>query len=304
MTSILDRGRKFQIFFFALFVSSIMQFPVYAKQSRQILIEKALVKISETGNVPAENSGVITKLLVAEGQQVKAGEVIAQINSDALTLRLERARFEHELAKMAAESQVDFEYSKKSFEVAMSDLRRSQQANMRVSNSVPEAKLEKQQLERDRAELKLEQAKRDLETAAYRTKITSNEIKAAQAELEKTQIKASMSGLVVAVEKRKGEWVDSSQTVCKIVRTDRLKMEGFITAEEASLVRNGMSVRVRFAQPWLAAKKGDWQTQGKLVFISPEANPVNLLVQVWVEIPNADGSLSAGLRGDIAIEIE
>ena len=151
--------------------------------------------------------------------------------------------------------------------------------------------------------MKLEQAKRDLEAAAFRTKLTSNAIEAAQAELAKTEIKAPMSGLVVSVDRHSGEWIESSQSVCKIVRTDRLRMEGFVTAEEASLIRNGMPAKVRFKQAWLVEKKGDWQVIGKLVFVSPEANPVNLKVQVWVEIPN-DGTLSAGLRGDISIETE
>ena len=287
---------------FALLVVGCVHVEAQA-QSKSILIEKALVKLLETAQVPAEQSGELIKV-VKEGQVVREGETIARIKSDSLELKLERARFEHELAKKLAESRVDLEYSKKSFDVAISDLRRSQQANARVPNSVPAGRLEKQQLERDRAKLKLEQAKRDLEVAAFRTNLTSNDIKAAQVELEKVQIKAPMTGMVVAVDKHVGEWVEASQPVCKIVRTDRLRMEGFVTAEEASKIRNGMPVKVRFLQPWLVEKKGDWQVEGVLMFVSPEANPVNLQVQVWVEIPNTDGALSAGLRGDIVIEMK
>ena len=142
---------RFSLFVFCVVAN--LQLVGHAKQSRQIVVEKALVKVSETADVPAEQSGVLFNLAVREGQVVKAGETIARINSDSLTLKLKRARLEHELAKMAAASDVDLQYSKKSFDVAISDLRRSQQANARVPNSVPDAKLEKQQLERDRARI-------------------------------------------------------------------------------------------------------------------------------------------------------
>lgn len=262
-----------------------------------IRIKNALVKIAETVDVPVEQSGLLTELTVREGQAVQQGATIARVKNDTLTLKLDRARTEHELARMVAESDVDVLYSQKSFDVAQSDLRRSGAANQRVPNSVPDAKLEKQQLERDRTELQLQQAKRESKIAAFKTRLTSNDIRLAQTELNKTEVKAPMSGLVVAVEKRVGEWVESSNVVCRLVRTDRLRVEGFVPAEQASQIRVGTQVMVEFPYAWLQQK----EVPGKVVFVSPEANPVNLNVQVWVEIPNPGSDISAGLRGDIVV---
>jgi len=228
---------------------------------------------------------------------VSAGELVAKVKDDSLLLNLERARLEHELAKMAAESRVDVQYSQKSFDVAVSDLRRSESANARVPNSVAQSKLEKQGLEKDRTELKLEQARRDLEMAAFRTRLTSSNIQLAQSELAKATLKSPMSGLVVSVEKRIGEWVEASNVICKIVRTDRLWIQGLLPAELTAKIAVGTPVEIEFSHDWIEVKT----VPGKIVYISPEANVISSMVQVRAEFANDQAKVPTGLKGDIVI---
>ena len=260
-------------------------------------IKSAIVEIAESVDIPAEQSGVLVQLKVQPGQRVSAGELVAKVKDDALLLQLERARLEHELAKMAAESRVDIQYSKKSFDVAVSDLRRSENANARVPNSVAQSKLEKQGLEKDRTELKLEQARRDLEMAAFRTRLTSSNIQLAQSELAKATLKSPMSGLVVSVEKRIGEWVEASNVVCKIVRTDRLWIQGLLPAQQTAKISVGTPVQIEFSQDWVELKT----VPGKIVYISPEANAISGMVQVRAEFANDQAKVPTGLKADIVI---
>lgn len=269
-----------------------------AANSGQIVIPSALILIAESIEIPVEQSGVLSELRVKPGQRVAQGELIARVKDEALILKLERARFEHELAKMAAESKVDFEYSYKSHEVAVSDLRRSTEANNRVSNSVPAAKIEKQQLEKDRTSLKLTQARRDLTMAAFRTKITSNEISLAKSELAKTTIRSPMAGLVVSVEGKVGEWVESSKIVCKVVRTDRMQIEGLLAAKDARRIKPGTQARIRFNQGWIEPR----EIPCEIVFVSPEANPINSKLMVRAEFDNQVANVPAGLKADIVID--
>ena len=262
-----------------------------------IRIKSAIVSIAESVDLPAERSGVLVELKVAPGQTVTKGQLVAKVKDDGLSLQLEHARLEHELAKMAAESKVDLLYSQKSYDVAVSDLRRSENANLRVPNSVPQAKLEKQGLEKDRTELKLEQARRDLEMAAFRTQLTSSTIKMAQADLAKTKVTAPMSGLVVAVEKRVGEWVEASNVVCTVVRTDRLWIQGLLPAQQAAKIAVGTPVQIEFQQDWVQSKR----VAGEIVFVSPEVNPINGMVQVRAEFPNDRARVPTGLKADIVI---
>lgn len=263
-----------------------------------IVIKGALISIVQSVEIPVEQAGVIVEVNVKAGQELKRGDLVARVKDDSLLLKLSRARLEHDLAKMAAASEVDVKYSQKSFDVAVSDLKRSEKANMRVPNSVPAAKLEKQQLERDRTELKLEQAKRDLSIAVYRTQVTSNEIKLAQSELEKTTIKSPLNGLVVSVEKQVGEWVELSDVVCNVVRTDRLQIEGPLQAQLARQINVGTPVKIRLLPDWIGAK----EVEGEIVFISPVANPINSMVQVRAEFDNSMAKVPAGLKADIVVQ--
>lgn len=285
----------FWVFAFFVFTFSVDR---NAMAQETIEIKSALVSIAESVEIPVERAGILVAVNAKTGQSVQLGQLIAKVKDASALLTLDRARHEHELAKMAAASEVDLQYSKKSYDVAVADVQRSEQANLRVANSVPTARLEKQKLERDRTELKLQQARRDLEMAAYRTRSTSNEIQAAQLELAKTEMKSPMAGLVVSIEKRVGEWVDASEVICKVVRTDRLRIEGMLHAKDARRIKVGMPVKVRFIKEWASSGPAS----GEVVFISPDANPVNSMVQVRAEFANDVAKIPAGIKADIVIE--
>jgi multidrug efflux pump subunit AcrA (membrane-fusion protein) len=43
-------------------------------------------------------------------------------------------------------------------------------------------------------------------------------------------------------------------------------------------------------------RRGKAEFPGKIVFVSPEINPVNGQVRIWAEVDNKDGILKPGLR--------
>ncbi len=268
-------------------------------ESDSIVIKSALLTISNAVDIPVEQAGVLESIHIREGQAVKRGELIGKLKNTDLRIQLERAKLEYEIATTTAESQVDIEYAKKSHAVAVADLQRSEQANQRVTNSIPAARIAKQRLERDRTMLQLEQAERDFRIAEMKSRLAANNIELAQSQVNKSMIYSPVEGVVVAVESRGGEWVEPSQTVARVVSVNPLQMEGFVPAEKARRMRPGMSVTVDFQQEWVKDP-----ALGKVTFIDPEANPVNLNVSVWCEIENSNRDLIPGMRGDIEIEIE
>ena len=207
------------------------------------------------------------------------------------------AQLEYEIASLTAESQIDIEYARKSRDVAAADLARSEQANLRVKNSIPLARIEKQKLERDRTVLQLEKAQRDSRIAQLKSSLAENEVKQAQAQLAKSKIFAPADGMIVSVESLAGEWVEPRQTLARMVRIDRLRIEGFLPAESARSIEVGQRVAIQFQQDWI-----NESVPATIVFVSPEANPVNLNVQIWAEFDNLDGRFVPGIRGDLLIE--
>ena len=270
----------------------------YHVKSELIRIPSAVVKISDSVKIPAEHAGVLVQLQIREGQLVQRNQLIGRVDDSQLRLRQAKARLENQIAQVAAENDVDIRFSEKSKEVAQSDVARSNRANARVPNSISASRLERQILERDRTTLQMEQAQRDFQVAKLKQQLSLNEVQLSQLLLDKTRVLSPMHGMVVSVEKHAGEWVEPSETIARIVRVDRLRVEGFVSAEVASRIRMGTPVEVVFAQDWL---KGQIYP-GRVVFVSPEANPVNSEVIVWVEIANPGNKLVAGLRGEIRID--
>lgn len=271
---------------------------VQANSQDSVVIKSALLKIADSVDVPVEQGGVLTEFTLKEGQSVKKGDLIGRLDDSQHRLRLARSKLEYSIASMAAASQVDVEYARKSHNVAVSDLRRSEQANMRVANSVPTSRIEKQRLERDRTMLQLQQAEREFKIAQLKTKLVLNDIAMAEDSLKKTTIVSPVDGVVVAIKKHAGEWVEPSQTLVKILKVDRLRIEGSIAASQARRLKIGMPVQVRFAVDWVGEP-----VAGTITFISPEANPHNLTVQVWAEIANTGQQLLPGLKGDVVIDL-
>lgn len=272
-----------------------LQVVAQSEAGRPPLMQSAIVFLSESLEVPARQSGVIKSLKIRAGGQVQVGDLIADVDASEHELKLLKSQYEHELTQKVAGSESDILYAQKSLEVAQKNVARSEQANLRVQNTIPAAKLEKQKLEREQATLLLQKALQDRQLAIHRTKLTEADIRSAELELSKTRVISPKSGRVISVERRTGEWVQPGEVICEIARTDTLKLVGFVPASDAAQIRPGQSVTVRFSYDWIKNKEFD----GKVTYISPRANPVNLAVEVWVEFANLGGEIRTGLKGDV-----
>ena len=98
-----------------------------------------------------------------------------------------------------------------------------------------------------------------------------------------------MSGLVTEVKRHKGEWVEPGQSIVRILRLDRLRAEGLASAELLGCDLHGRPVALKVEQEGKPV-----EFTGKVVFVSPEIDPVNGQVRVWAEIDNKDGKLRPG----------
>jgi len=263
-------------------------------------LKGAIVKTPPAIKVPGLQAGLLTEVTIKEGGRVTRGQFLAQIDPTETQLSLEQSKLDHELAVMDANNNTDQDYFQKLLVVATAEVNRSIAANNRVNNSVPVAKLEKQKLEQERAALQLQQANRQLDIAKFRTRLTQSQIKTAEVKLAKTKIVSPVNGLIINVVKQPGEWLQQSETVCEIVSVDRLRVEGFATVEQAAQIKTGMPAKVEFQQPWLKSKS----VAGTVTFVAPSANPLNLLVPIWVEIENRDQEIIAGVNGDLVIQTD
>jgi len=106
--------------------------------------------------------------------------------------------------------------------------------------------------------------------------------------------------MVVQVNLHRGEWVPAGKTVIRVLRVDRLRVEGFVQTRDLPGDLSGRRATLLVDLPGRAGAEFD----GAVVFVSPEVNPVNGQVRVWAEVENPKLQMMPGLRGTLTIHPE
>jgi len=262
-------------------------------------IEGALVTVIEEAEIPAREAGVLTVVEVREGMAVEVGGLLAGVDDVDKRLELDRALAEAQIAKSQAENDVNLRYARKTAEVADSELRRARESVARFERSISQTELDKLVLESDRCNLAVEEATHELAVAKQTWLLKQAEVAVARQAVERCRITSPLTGVVVQVRRRRGEWVKPGDMVLRVMRTDHLRVEALVPADR--IPPNSVGAAVRFyAAPDAAGPKS---YAGKLAFISPEVDPVNGQVRIWAEVENAEQSLRPGIRGTLELHV-
>lgn len=271
--------------------------PQVAIGQAPVEIPAALLNIVETINVPASQEGILSTLAVREGSVVQADEVLAEIDKQRVTLDMQEAQAQLEISRRRGENDVDIRYAEKSFEVAKAELDRALHANSLVQGAVSASEVDRLQLVVEKTRLEIEQARHNFEIAKLSEQLDRLKVEQRELDLGQHTIRSPVSGMVVALNFRAGEWVRVSDPVARVVRIDRLRVEDYVPVE---LGIAGLDhARVVF-RPDLPALQGS-EFEGRIVFAHPEVNPVKSQMRIWAEIDNRDLRLRPGLQGKLTI---
>lgn len=195
-------------------------------------MQNCLVIPKEEANVPAQDAGVLTTLEVNVGMQVGEGYLLARIDDMEPQIKKQLAEAEWQAAKKEAENDVNVRYARRAFDVAVATYNEKLAANRKTPNTVTAETLRRVKLEAYRSELAIEQEDFNRELAALTAKARETDVKAAEAMIERRQIRAPIHGQVVEILKHQGEWVAPGDTIMRIVRFDTLWVEGFLNADK------------------------------------------------------------------------
>jgi membrane fusion protein, multidrug efflux system len=263
-------------------------------------IKSALVTVIEEAEIPAQVEGVLSAVEAREGKMIEAGGIVARIEDAEARLTHERATTEFEIARKQAENDLKIRVARKSTEVAKAELKRAMESVEKYKKSVSDTELDRLRLAAERAELEIDQAIHERETAKLTSRLKEIEMELAKQAVDRRVLVSPVSGMVVQVNRHQGEWVQAGKTVARVLRVDRLRVEGFVAAE--SLTGDLVGRRVTLAVN-LPGKPGA-TFEGVVVFVSPEVNPVNQQARVWAEVENPKLLLRPGLRGNLTVHID
>jgi macrolide-specific efflux system membrane fusion protein len=167
----------------------------------------------------------------------------------------------------------------------------------RYKKSVSETELDRLRLATEKADLETEQAVHEQETAQLTSGLKETEMQLAQQAIDRRAILSPISGMVVQINLHRGEWVPAGKTVIRVLRVDRLRVEGFVQTRDLPGDLTGRRATLAVDLPGRPGAEFD----GAVVFVSPEVNPVNGQVRVWAEVENPKLQLMPGLRGTLTI---
>lgn len=237
---------------------------------------------------------------------------------------IEKSLTEQKIAEQTSNSDVAVRLAEKSLDTAQADMNRALAARAQFAGSVSDAELSRLTYLRDRSQLDIESAKETKAIATLQIGVEQSAVATAEAilqrlkfeesqastnqavekieyerlrlqlELAETQlhrrkIVAPFTGMVVEQYHHRGEWLEPGEPIFRIVRLDRLVVEGYANSDQIHHSMRGSKVKV---VP--ISGKPAINIEGTLTFVSPEIDPVNQQVQIRAIVDNSDGHLRSG----------
>ena len=149
------------------------------------------------------------------------------------------------------------------------------------------------------AELEFQAAKNQKSLAGLESLTQQVSVNAANDSISRNALTSPVNGIVFEVFKDGGEWVTAGETIMRIARMDRLRIQGFVEADkyDPNQVRNrAVTVTTELANESL-------EFSGQIVFVSPEK--VNNRFKVWAEVDNIqrNGGWMLQAEGEVTMQI-
>ena len=100
------------------------------------------------------------------------------------------------------------------------------------------------------------------------------------------------------IKRRRGEWVQAGETVVRVLRLDRLRAEGFVSAKQIGAAPSAGRLRCGSICPTGPRPRSpaSWCSS------APKSIPVNGQIRVWAELENQDLLLRPGVAAEMTIE--
>ncbi len=245
-------------------------------------VKYCLVSLIEEVQVPAQEAGPLVTMLIKDGALVKHGQLLAEIDDRQPQLQKFAAEMERDSAIARASDDIEVKYAVAALDVADAELAQNEEINRRSPGSVPATELRRLRLTKRRAELQIDKSRLDLKVAAMTANVQEAAVKLAEENIQRRQIASPIDGMVVAVNRHEGEWVSAGEPVVRVVRMDRLRVEGFVSAAEfnpGEVDRQSVTVEVELAR----GRKVTFN--GQVVFVSPQIQAGNKY-RVRAEVDN------------------
>jgi len=265
-----------------------------------VRLEHCLVSLIDDLEIPAEQAGVLTSLSVKEGDQLAKDAVIATVDAEQARFHYEAALADAHGARTKADSTLETEYAVATHRTAEAEHRIAQFANQKQNGAVSVVELEKLRLAAEQAKIKIDVTRLESVVRGSDARGFDAKAKLAEVEVRNREIRAPLAGEVVEVPIRAGEWVEAGRPIVRLVRLDRLRVEGFVKFSELAPV-DVMNRLVRVKVDFAAGRVESFE--GRVTFVSPLVQPGGEY-RIWAEVENRREADQWLLRPGLDVHME
>ncbi|MEO7760748.1 MAG: efflux RND transporter periplasmic adaptor subunit [Casimicrobiaceae bacterium] len=220
-------------------------------------------------DVRAEVPTTVIRVLKENGDQVKKGDLLVQLDDTAVRDALASAEASSRAAAQA-------------FEQAQRQLERMK--TLRVSGMVSMQGVEDAEIRRNNLQSDLEAAK--------------SRVVQARQQLQRTEARAPFDGIVSERKVSAGDTAQIGKELLKIIDPNSMRFEALVSADQVGSVKAGQSVHFR------VNGYGDQEFAGKIRRVNPAANPTTRQVELLVDFVGEKQPKLAGLYAEGRVETE
>jgi len=254
--------------------------------------------------VKSEVSGIVRKLNVEEGQHVKEGDLLLELDDRQFRLELERAQADRlsKLSELLLEKQ--FEGADMALEQSEMDIiQKAKKEYERVQKlyakgMISENEFEDAYRQYELALIQSGEKKDEIRSASKGLTQAEIAVKTAQMNLEKTRIIAPFSGIVTDIQISPQEHITNGRDLFVLVNISRIQVHARVLESEIGKMKQGREVILRFsAYP-------DRVFEGRVKSISPIVNPEDKTCKVIVDVANPKEEIKPGMHAEVEIAAE
>ncbi len=236
----------------------------------------------------------IKTLHVDVGDRVKAGDVVADLNSDALVLQ--KSQLQANLAKAEASlAQARAQVIEAQANAEDAQRQRNRLTTLSRNGTVSTAQLEQQTAAADVASARLNAAKQAVGASEADIKVVNAQIENIDLRLERTQVKAPVDGVISARDAKVGAIASGSATtpLFTMIRNGEIELIADVTESDIRRIKPGMTATITIAGTRDALP-------GKVRLVSPVVNASTRLGAVHIVVDASTGA-KAGMYANARI---
>jgi len=260
--------------------------------------------------VSAQNKGQIVQFTLDEGDQLKAGQIVGQIDTTDLFMNKQVLIKQKEaIAAQLISLNANVRVQQQQLAIHLKNQKRIQ--NLFKHQAATQKQLDDINGMVDLTHMQIKATQSQQQSIKAQISGVDAQINAVNESMAKAKIRNPVTGTVLVKYAEEGELATPGKPLYKIANLKSLELNAYISGSQLNQMKIGQQVDVEYDRN----KEENQKTKGTIIWISPQAEftpktiqtkeeRVNLVYAVKVKVGNSSGTIKIGMPGTFTLAKE